>query len=146
MPAWIGAHHTYKGGLLKHVYSVTKLVMLIGKTMCEVYGKKINMDHLIAAAMLHDLAKVWQLEKIGDKYQFSPYLLDHAVWSACELYARGFPEEIVHMVSTHGGESGGPVPKTLEATILFHADNLDASAESAAEKIILLGEGLSAKG
>jgi putative nucleotidyltransferase with HDIG domain len=146
-PSWIGTHHSNEGGLLEHTLSVTKLSIKTADTLKEVYNADINYDHLIAGALLHDISRVFLLKK--DKmWDFTGSILDHASFSACELYAREFPEEVIHIVEAHGGDSGASSahPRTIEALIVHHADVTDASAESMIRgvanplQLLLLGE------
>lgn len=144
IPSWIGAHHSYKGGLIEHIYSVTKLALSISEILEEIYNKQLKKDFLIAGALLHDISKLFILKKVGEGYDLEKYLLDHALWSACELYARSFPEEVIEIVGSHGGEKLPPSPVTLEGTILQLADDLDARAESFEKEdlIYVIGEEL----
>lgn len=131
-PGWVGAHHNYEGGLIDHTVSVTKIALDIAKHFEETYKISINYDHLIAGALLHDIMKVFVLKKSGNKWNFTGTLLDHAQFSACELYSRGFPEGVVHIVASHGGDMGvaSANPRTVEALIVFHADVFDSAVES----------------
>ncbi|MFQ6009787.1 MAG: HD domain-containing protein [Candidatus Aenigmatarchaeota archaeon] len=147
IPAWIGAHHDYEGGLLDHVLAVTELSIGMAKSLEKIYGKEIkkivkkgiNYDYLIAGALLHDISKVFLIkkagkekQKMGVKWEFSGSMLDHAVFSSNLLFEHGFPEEVVHIVASHGGDLGsaGANPKTIEAWIVVQADNLGAMFES----------------
>ncbi|MEE9405803.1 MAG: HD domain-containing protein, partial [Candidatus Aenigmarchaeota archaeon] len=53
-------------------------------------------------------------------------LLDHTMLGTAELYARGFPEKVVHIVASHFGEEGPTPPQTIEALLFHKMDNLDA--------------------
>jgi len=130
-PSWIGTHHSNEGGLLEHTLSVTEICLSIADTFEKTYKTKINRDHLIAGALLHDISRLFLLKK-DRGWNFTGCILDHATFSACELYARGFPEEVVHIVGSHGGDMGAASahPRTIEALILHHADVIDASGES----------------
>ncbi|MCD6367606.1 MAG: HD domain-containing protein [Candidatus Aenigmarchaeota archaeon] len=142
IPAWIGDHHGYRGGLLEHTISVTEMCIMLAEHFKKMYGREINIDYLIAAAALHDIAKVFEIRKEGDKFAFNNFIIDHVRVGASELYARGFPEEVVHIVGSHGG---GDTPRTLEAIILNVADSLDASVENFGKDrtlLYLLGESL----
>lgn len=129
-PSWIGAHHNYEGGLLDHTFSVANLALMMAENFEKLYKTKVNYDYLIAGALLHDISKVFILKKTGKKWEFTGSILDHADFSACELYARNFPEEVIHIVAAHGGDSGGAYPRTIEAMIVYYADVLDSSIES----------------
>lgn len=133
LPCWIGGHHYYKGGLLDHIYSVTKLCTMIADNFNEVYNEDIDRDFLISAALLHDLAKQFVLE---DMENFREYSLDHNTWISAELYSRDFPEKVIEIVMGHGGETLEPNPKSTEAKILHHADSLDAEFK---ESEVVLG-------
>lgn len=127
---WVGAHHSYEGGLIDHIESVTEISMTMAKTFSRIYKKDINLDHVIAGALLHDIMKVFMIKENGK--EFTGASLDHAVFSACELYSRGFPEEVVDIVASHGGELGahGANPRTIEAFIVFQADMADSAGEA----------------
>ncbi|MFP4116553.1 MAG: HD domain-containing protein [Candidatus Aenigmatarchaeota archaeon] len=123
IPCWIGGHHYYEGGLIEHIYSVVKLCIDLADNFKEFYGRELDRDSLISAALLHDLAKQFIIEGMEG---FGDYKLDHEVWISCELYSRGFPEKVIEIIMGHGGETHEPMPKSEEAKILHHADSLDA--------------------
>jgi len=133
IPAWaIGAHHSYDGGELDHSVSTTKIALMLAEQFEEAYGIKVSHDYIIAGALLHDIGKVFILKREGGQWGFTGCHMDHADLSGQMLYAAGFPEEVVHIVASHGGDAGqaGAAPRTLEAIIVFHADVLDAAMES----------------
>ncbi len=132
IPAWVNGHHFYDGGLLDHTFSVTNASLLMAKNFEDAYKASINYDYLIAGALLHDVMKVFVLCKTGRQWSFTGCTLDHAVLTACELYAREFPEEVIHIVASHGGDLGsaGANPRTLEALIVFYSDMMDSAVES----------------
>ncbi|MEM5772215.1 MAG: HD domain-containing protein [Candidatus Aenigmatarchaeota archaeon] len=132
VPAWVSGHHNYEGGLIDHIESVTNISLMLSENFEKMYKIKINKDYLIAGALLHDIMKVFILKKEGRVWNFTGTLLDHAFFSAAELYARNFPEEVIHIVASHGGDLGaaGANPRTLEALIVFYADMIDAGIES----------------
>ncbi len=138
-------HHGYKGGLLDHTYSVALLCLQIAEHLEKMYNLKINKDYLLSAALLHDIMKVYCFEKKGGVVVHRETGLEHLVWGCCELYARGFPEEVIHIVAAHAGQQGTVQPQSIEAWILFYADTIDAMMETVITakdkpKIILLKE------
>ncbi len=132
IPAWIGAHHNYIGGEAEHTVSIAKISIALAEHFEKTYGVKINKDHLIAGALLHDIMKVYIMKREGDDWNFTGTIMDHADFAACELYARGFPEEVIHIVAAHGGDQGmaAASPRTLEALIVLYSDVIDAAGES----------------
>lgn len=133
IPAWpVGAHHAYDGGELEHSISITKIALRIAEHIEDFYKVKVNKDFIISGALLHDIMKVFLMKKEGNSWEFTGATLDHADFSASELYARGFPEEVIHIVAAHGGEQGmaGANPRTIEAMLVFYADVIDAAVET----------------
>jgi len=117
-------HHMCKGGLLKHTEGVTTLSINIAKFIDKRYGP-VNKDYLIAGALLHDIMRLYDFKKEGDEYSVTPKLLGHEQLIGCELYTRGFPEEVVHMVLCHLKSED----QTIEGMILHFADTIDAYAD-----------------
>ncbi len=124
-------HHAYPGGLLDHTYSVTLSCISVAENLQRVYPNlKVNMDHLISAGLLHDIMKIFIFHWDAGMVKQTDTLMDHGIWAAAELYARGFPEEVVHIVASHFGPSGPNPPQTTEAIILHHVDQLDAMVDA----------------
>lgn len=125
-PASLGWHHVEQGGLAKHTYIVTKLCIDIGEFVMANYDIALNMDTLIAGALLHDIAKLFDVKKNGRGFDQTSLSIDHIIMGSAELYYRGFPEPVVHMIASHFGEQGTTTPQVPEAVILHHVDTLDA--------------------
>jgi len=137
-PAAKNYHHPYLGGLLEHTATTVRICRMI----CELYPD-IDRDLLITAAALHDIGKIQELEydraiDFTDAGRFLGHLLlsDEMIRERIAGLA-GFPEELAlrlrHAVLSHHGELewGSPKrPKTLEAVVLHHVDNLDAKVNS----------------
>ena len=138
-------HHNYMGGLLEHTLSVVQICDFMAPRY-----KFVNRDILIAAAMLHDIGKIWELSPFPENdYTDEGQLLGHIVMGT-ELITnetakiQGFPDKLKtllkHCIIGHHGEYefGSPqLPKTIEAFILHCADNTDAKIkmfEDAIEK------------
>ncbi len=133
IPAWVvGAHHHYEGGELDHTVSIAKIALVLAENMEKAYGIKPNRDYIIAGALLHDIGKVFLMKKEGKEWAFTGCHMDHADLSAAIVYAHEFPEEVVHIIASHGGDqgAGNANPRTIEALLIYHADIIDAAIES----------------
>lgn len=137
-PAGKSWHHAYINGLLEHTLEIIKICDLMA-----VLHPEINRDLLISGALLHDFGKTEELlyENFFD-YTDKGKLIGHIVLSAIEiekniLQIEGFPEDLknqlLHLVLSHQGklEFASPVePKTLEAIVLYQADELSAKTNA----------------
>lgn len=137
-PAGKAWHHAYIHGLLEHTLEIIRICDL----MCDIHHE-VKRDLLIAGAVLHDFGKVEELTFDNNfDYTDKGRLLGHIVIAASLIEKKaaemeGFPEdlknELIHLVLSHQGklEFASPVvPKTLEAIILYHADELSAKTNA----------------
>ena len=136
-PAAKSFHHAYLGGLLEHTVTVADLA----DHVCQQYGR-INRDLLITAALLHDIGKVDELtyDRAID-YSDAGRFLGHVILGVNLVTDRAarLPDLsqdklqlLLHAIVSHHGELewGSPKrPKTLEALIIHHLDNLDAKVK-----------------
>jgi 3'-5' exoribonuclease len=136
-PAAKQFHHAYLGGLLEHTVSVAGLC----DHVAQQYGR-VNRDLLITAALLHDIGKVEELtfDCVID-YSDAGRFLGHVVLGVTFVNRKageipGFPPEklqqLLHAIVSHHGELewGAPKrPKTIEALIIHHVDNIDAKVK-----------------
>jgi 3'-5' exoribonuclease len=133
-PAAKNFHHNHLGGLLEHTLSVCQMVGSVARQYPE-----LDQDLLLAAAFLHDIGKIRELEfdrKID--YTDEGRLLGHLMLGAGMVgekiaTLKGFPQELAvrlkHLILSHHGEYefGSPKrPKFLEAFALHLIDDLDA--------------------
>jgi len=131
-------HHSYRGGLLQHCYEIAQIV----EGVCKVFPK-LDRDMLMAAVLFHDLGKVYEMSHdLNVDYTDAGKLVGHLVIGTHIVQKMidtidGFPEpirlQLFHCILSHHGElvNGSPiVPKTLEALVLFHCDNLDAQVDA----------------
>ena len=128
-PAGAYQHHSYRGGLVEHTVSVTRLCMSLCDIVEEQYGGSVDRDLVLAGAILHDIMKVYCYEETGDGgYRTSEFggLVDHLSLMIAEMYKRGLPLDLVHVIAGHHGDAGPTKPKTLEALIVSVADQADS--------------------
>ncbi len=129
-------HHAYLGGLIEHTLSVVELALAV----CRHYGDLLNQDLLVAGAMLHDIGKTREFAyDLTIDYSDEGRLLNHIVAGILmleekiqqlgTLFPEGLGLQLKHLIASHHGsrEFGSPEPpKTLEALILNHIDEMDA--------------------
>lgn len=148
-PATSGSHHYYKGGLLYHIYSVTRNAIAI----CNLYPNlEVDMDLIIFGALTHDIGKVNDYNDfIEENYELkkgnSTALLGHSYEGThiVENYLKEydideqFKNQVLHMIGSHMkeySEWGALVlPKMLEVIIINYADSMDACLEPAHDVI-----------
>lgn len=135
-PAAKNLHHAFLGGLIEHTLSLVELC----RHVAAQYGG-VNVDLLVAGALLHDLGKIVELDFKGPfAYTNEGNLLGHIAIGLNMVADRigrlpGFPEEtrlqLLHLLASHHGkvEHGSPrPPATLEAVLLHQLDMLDSRA------------------
>jgi putative nucleotidyltransferase with HDIG domain len=114
-----------KVSLIDHTRAVTQTAIKSANVLLDSYGDKvkIDLDILIAGAILHDVGKILEYTRQGDKMVKSKTgkLLRHPFSGAGLAYKRGLPEEVVHMIATHAKEGDGGF-RTTEAMIVHYAD------------------------
>jgi len=142
-PAAKGFHHVYIGGLLEHTLSVVRLLDQVTQ-----HYQGINRDLLITGGILHDIGKIYEYSynSIFD-YSDQGRLVGHIVIgiemldmkiAATEDFPVQLAMELRHLILSHHGtyEFGSPKrPKTLEALIVHHIDDLDAKVNAFQEFI-----------
>lgn len=130
-------HHAYLGGLIEHTVAVTEMCDFVGQQ----YGR-IDRDLLLTASLLHDVGKTLELSfettiDFTDSGRFLGHVIQGVTFITEKVAGlRSFPEDklqqLLHCVVSHHGELewGSPKrPKTIEALILHHVDNLDAKVK-----------------
>ncbi|MDA8125252.1 MAG: HD domain-containing protein [Deltaproteobacteria bacterium] len=142
-PAAKAFHHNYIGGLLEHTLSVVRLT-----DRAAAHYPGVNRDLLITGALLHDIGKIHEFsyDRIVE-YSDEGRLVGHIVMGVEMIDRRiaaipDFPAqtamELRHLILSHHGvlEYGSPKrPKTLEALIVHHIDNMDANVNAFQETI-----------
>jgi len=116
--------------VVNHTVALTELCLKAIEIFKKNYGLELKKDFLIAASILHDTMKVFEYkrDKDGD-LEPTGIMLDHTMLAVAELYARDFPEEVIHIIASHFGESGPTPPRTFEAVIFHHLDSLSSLVE-----------------
>jgi len=127
LPAAPDGHHGYAGGLLAHTVGVA--------TICRETAQlhpRLRTDLLLAAAILHDIGRTREL---GPPPAFRPTdegrLLGHVhlglrlIEERAAALEADVRAELLHAVATHHDARAA---RTAEASVLYHANQLDAVA------------------
>ena len=65
-PEAMKIHHAFRGGLLEHVLSLCNLAAIF-----TAHYQRLNLDWLLAGAILHDLGKIETLELTGVRFAYT---------------------------------------------------------------------------
>ncbi|HLN56329.1 MAG TPA: HDIG domain-containing protein [Bacteroidales bacterium] len=115
-----------KVSFMSHKRCVVQIARAAGEKMNEFFRPdlSVNMDVLIAGAILADVGKLleYELDRNGQAVQgqYGKYLR-HPFSGVSLAEQCGVPEEICHIIATHAGE-GDLVKRSTEAYIVHHAD------------------------
>jgi len=109
----------------QHTRAVTRMAIACAKIMQEEYANyyKINMDHVVAGSLLHDVGKLLEYKRTGDEFVKSRNgkLLRHPFSGTGLCTKHGLPDEVIHIVAVHAKEGQGGY-RLPEAVALHHAD------------------------
>jgi 3'-5' exoribonuclease len=132
-PAAQRVHQAYRGGWLEHTLFVARDAGYYARKYPELDG-----DLLLAGAILHDVGKLKELDGAPTcEFTDEGRLVGHVVLGARmarEAAAKtGLDERTLllleHLILAHHGEreyGAAVLPKTREAVVLHHIDNIDA--------------------
>lgn len=104
----------------------TKRITNIAKAVYDQRQENLNLDYLIAGALLHDVGKLLEYVKEGGKYAKGEYgkKFRHPVSGALLAKELGLPDEIVLIIYAHSHE-GDNIKRSPEAVIVNHSDFID---------------------
>lgn len=111
---------------MEHKRSVVHIAKDAGQKINAMYHGElpVNMDVLIAGAILADVGKLleYELDENGKPIQgkYGKYLR-HPFSGVSIAEEAGVPAEVCHIIATHAAE-GNLVKRTTEATLVHHAD------------------------
>ena len=111
---------------MDHKRSVVHIARDAGNKINEMYHGEltVNMDVLIAGAILADVGKLleYELDDKGTAIQgnYGKYLR-HPFSGVSLAEECGVPAEVCHIIATHAGE-GNMVKRSTEAYVVHHAD------------------------
>lgn len=145
-------HHARRGGLVEHVAQMMRSALALAGAY-----PTLNADLLVAGVLFHDCGKLWENAYLETGFQMPHHIagemLGHITigmelvnklwrdvleepeakeWTLLEPASEHVRLHLLHLIASHHGthEFGAPVlPKTPEAVVLHHVDNIDAKLE-----------------
>jgi len=110
---------------MEHKRCVVHIAQKAAESMCEFMGRAlpIDMDVVIAGAILADVGKLLEYEMVDGKVRQSKRgeLLRHPFTGVAIAMECGVPDAICHIIASHAAE-GDLVKRNTEAYIVHHAD------------------------
>ncbi len=110
---------------MEHKRCVVHIARRAAEAMKEFMGRAlpIDLDTVIAGAILADVGKLLEYEKSGGKARQSERgeLLRHPFTGVALAMECGVPDQVCHVIAAHAAE-GAQVKRTTEAWIVHHAD------------------------
>jgi len=108
---------------MNHKRTAVQLSVKIAEIMRENFGMEINMDYLIAGAILIDVGKLLEYEIVDGKLTTSKQgkLLRHPFSGVSIADKFNLPPEVQHIIAYHSKE-GDLGKRTVESIIVHHAD------------------------
>lgn len=138
-PAAKTVHHAYIGGWLQHTYEVCRGATALGYAMEGSADMKLNHDLILAAALLHDVGKLYNYTEtsgvidLSDDGHLTEHIVagSHLILNWCEALQIPLAKTrlINHCIVSHHGEIayGSPVVPTMpEAYLVYLADQASA--------------------
>lgn len=110
---------------MEHKRAVVHIAYESAKKMREFFGDNlpVDMDVVISGAILADVGKLLEYDKVNGKAVVSQYgrYVRHPFSGVGLAMQCGIPDRICHIIAAHAGE-GDLFKRTTEAYIVHHAD------------------------
>jgi putative nucleotidyltransferase with HDIG domain len=110
---------------MEHKRCVVHIARRAAESMQEFLGRalEIDLDTVIAGAILADVGKLLEYERVSGKAQQSKRgeALRHPFTGVALAMSCGVPDEVCHIIAAHAAE-GDLVKRSTEAYIVHHAD------------------------
>jgi putative nucleotidyltransferase with HDIG domain len=120
---------------LEHTNQVVQCAIAMAKVLEEIQKIKINLDYLIAGALLHDVDKFLIFDSRTAGFSSLGKQFNHTFLSGHLALAAGLPPEVVHIVVAHSPNFSAIEPQSVEALIVRLADHLMGGSWNMKRKI-----------
>jgi putative nucleotidyltransferase with HDIG domain len=121
---------------VEHTKAVVAMSIQYAKLLQEFLHIQLNMDYIIAGAILHDLGKCFTSSPAP---KTEGQLLGHALSGAYVAIKEGLPLDVVHIIAAHSVE-GDLLKRTPEAAIVHYMDFAYAEVALRAKTPMTLNE------
>ena len=104
----------------------TKRITTLAKAVFDKRKEKLNLDYLIAGALLHDVGKLLEYDVVDGEVVKGEYgrKFRHPVSGALLAKELGLPDEIILIIYAHSHE-GDKLERSPESVIVHHCDFID---------------------
>lgn len=109
---------------VEHTNQVVECAIAVGNIVERTQQININLDYLIAAAILHDVDKIVEFHETTGRLTSYGQLFGHTSLGISLGLEQALPLEIVHAIGAHSPIYSRNSPKTHEALILLHVDKM----------------------
>lgn len=123
-----GPEKLEKFSLIDHTRCVTMTARDLARNIVEIHHLKIDMDAVIAGAVLHDVGKSLMCRKAGERFVVTDEgkKMTHIVLGSMLAREEDLPLDIVHAIFAHTVPyvtfKATVPPQTIEAVIVHYAD------------------------
>jgi len=110
--------------LVRHTNAVTKMTEAAAREFQQAYGISLNLDWLLAGALLHDVDKLVLYEQQGNTVQLSElgHKESHGEYGANVAKQMGLPQEVANIMACHSPMQKKILPATIEAVLVAGCD------------------------
>jgi putative nucleotidyltransferase with HDIG domain len=121
--------------LVHHTNATTRLALSAAEQFEEEYGVKVNLDVVLASAILHDMDKAVMFVRKGNEVTVSELgkKIPHGAYGMHIALDVGLPLDIAHIIINHSN-SINMEPSTIEGVIVQKAEQVKINARHASAK------------
>ena len=107
--------------LVKHTNAVASAALAMGRLLIQQYGVKINLDYVIAGAILHDLDKIVMYESRDGRTVHSELggKIVHGAYGGHIALLAGVPQDIVFIIMAHSPKVNVELPSPEGKLVTF---------------------------
>lgn len=112
--------------LVNHTRVVTGLCKAAAGMAKALHNIDVNMDYLLAGALLHDVSKLLEITSERGNFKETEFgkKIQHGFYAGYQAFEKGLPMEVQHMLIAHTPKSA-VMPQSIEAVILYYMDYAD---------------------